>query len=348
MLVSVIVPCYNEEKFITKCLDSLLSQDFPKEEMEILIIDGNSDDRTKEIVGKYIEKYPFIKLFSNVNRYTPFALNIGIKNAKGEIIVRTDAHADYDRDYISKCVANLEKYDADNIGGIQKIVSKKNTLISKAIAASFPSIFGTGNSYYRTGSKEPKEVDTVFCGCYKKEIFNKIGFFNEKLFRSQDMELNIRLKRAGGKILLIPDIIVRYYPKSDLISFWKHNFVDGIWAIYPLKFVKIPFKFRHLLPFIFIFSLISFLVAGLFYFFFFKLFLGIILLYLIVNLYFSFTISLKEKDLRYFFILPLVFAIRHFGYGLGSIWGIIRLMTNDNPPVGGTNNYPPVGGTNKS
>jgi len=324
--VSVIIPCFNEEKFITKCLDSLLSQDFPKEEMEILIIDGNSDDRTKEIVGKYIEKYPFIKLFSNVNRYTPFALNIGIKNAKGEIIVRTDAHADYDRDYISKCVANLEKYDADNIGGIQKIVSKKNTLISKAIAASFPSIFGTGNSYYRTGSKEPKEVDTVFCGCYKKEIFNKIGFFNEKLFRSQDMELNIRLKKAGGKIMMIPDIIVRYYPKSDLISFWKHNFIDGVWAIYPLKFVKISFKFRHYLPLIFISGLITSLILGIFFPIFFKLFLLTILIYLSADLYFSLRISLKEKDLRYLFVLPLVFAIRHFGYGFGSIWGLIKLF----------------------
>jgi len=324
--VSVIVPCFNEEKFIAKCLDSLLSQDFPKEDMEILIIDGNSKDRTQEIVREYIKKYPLIKIFENPKRYTPFALNIGIKNAQGEIIVRTDAHATYENDYVSKCVKYLEKYKADNIGGIQKVVSKEDTLISKAIAASFSNLFGTGDSYYRTGSKEPKEVDTVFCGCYRKEVFNKIGFFNEKLFRSQDMELNMRLKKAGGKIMLIPDIIVRYHPKSDLIGFWKHNILDGVWAIYPLKFVKTPLKLRHLLPFIFVLSLISLLIAGFFCPSCFKLFLGIILLYLAVNLYFSFSVSLKEKDLRYFFILPLVFAVRHFGYGLGSLLGLIKIF----------------------
>jgi len=324
--VSVIIPCFNEEEFIAKCLDSLLSQDFPKEDMEILVIDGNSKDRTQEIVREYIKKYPLIKIFENPKKYTPFALNIGIKNAKGEIIVRTDAHATYENDYISKCIKYLERYKADNIGGIQKVVSKEDTLVSKAIAASFSNLFGTGDSYYRTGSKEPKEVDTVFCGCYRKEVFNKIGFFNEKLFRSQDMELNMRLKKAGGKIMLIPDIIVRYHPKSDLIGFWKHNILDGVWAIYPLKFVKTPLKLRHLLPFIFVLSLISFLITGFFCPFCFKLFLGIILLYLAVNLYFSFVISLKEKDLRYFFILPLVFAIRHFGYGIGSLLGLIKIF----------------------
>jgi len=125
---------------------------------------------------------------------------------------------------------------------------------------------------------------------------------------------------------LIPDIIVRYYPKSDLISFWKHNFIDGVWAIYPLKFVKISFKFRHYLPLIFISGLITSLILGIFFPIFFKLFLLTILIYLSADLYFSLRISLKEKDLRYLFVLPLVFAIRHFGYGFGSIWGLIKLF----------------------
>jgi glycosyltransferase involved in cell wall biosynthesis len=324
--VSVIVPCYNEEKFIAKCLDSLISQDFPKEEMEILIIDGNSEDKTREIVKGYIEKYPFIKIFENKERYTPFALNIGIKNAQGEIIVRTDAHADYDKNYISKCVENLEKYNADNVGGIQKVVLKKDNLISKSIAVCLSSFFGTGNSHYRTGSEEAKEVDTVFGGCYRKEIFKRIGFFNEKLLRSQDMELNMRLKKSGGKIMLIPDIVVRYYPKSDLVSFWKHNFLDGVWAIYPLKFMKEPLKIRHLISFFFVLSLISTLSLSFLNPLFFKIFLTIISLYLIVNLYFSFKISLKERNLLYLFTLPLVFFIRHFGYGLGSLWGLAKLI----------------------
>lgn len=324
--VSVVIPCYNEEKFIAKCLDSLLSQDFPKENIEILVIDGNSTDRTRGIVKEYIKKYPFVKLFENKNKFTPFALNIGIKNAQGEIIVRTDAHADYDKNYISRCVESLKKYDADNVGGIQRVVSKKNNLISKSIAVCLSSFFGTGNADYRTGAKTPKEIDTVFGGCYRKSIFEKIGFFNEKLLRSQDMEFNMRLKKSGGKIMLIPDIVVRYYPKSDLINFWKHNFLDGVWAVYPLKFMKEPLKLRHLISFFFVFSLISTLILSFLNPFFFKTFLSIFFLYSIINLYFSFKISLKERNFFYLFTLPLIFFIRHFSYGIGSFWGIIKLI----------------------
>ena len=325
-VVSIVIPCLNEEKYIKECLSSLEKQDYPKERLEVFFMDGMSEDRTVEIIKEEMVKHPWIKVFKNKDKFTPFAFNLGIKNSKGKVIIFLGAHATYEKDYVSKCVRYLKECKADNVGGIEKVVPKENTLVAKAIAVSLSYSFGAGNAPYRTGSKEPREVDTVFGGCYRKEVFNKIGFFNEKLFRSQDMELNMRLKKAGGKIMLIPDIIVRYHPKSDLIGFWKHNILDGVWAIYPLKFVKTPLKLRHLLPFIFVLSLISLLIAGFFCPSCFKLFLGIILLYLAVNLYFSFSVSLKEKDLRYFFILPLVFAVRHFGYGLGSLLGLIKIF----------------------
>ena len=309
-LVSVIIPCINEERYIGKCLDSLVSQDYPKEKMEVFVVDGMSEDRTREVINKYVEKYSFFKLLDNPKKFTPFALNTGIRNSKGEIIIRMDAHATYIKDYISKCVKYSKEYGADNIGGTVKIIPKTNTLIAKTIALSLSNPFGVGNAYYKSGySKEPRWVDTVFGGCYKRGIFAKIGLFNENLVRSQDMEFNLRLKRAGGKILLVPDIVSYYYPKSNLKDFFFHNIEDGIWVIYPLKFVKMLFKLRHYIPLIFVLTLpLS------------------IWLYILVSLFFSAQIAFREKDIRYFFVMPAVFATRHIGYGLGSVWGLIKLI----------------------
>ena len=218
--VSLIVSCRNEEKFISKCLDSLIKQDYPKEKIEILVVDGMSEDKTREIIKEYSKKFSFIKLLKNHQKYTPFAFNIGIKKAIGEAIILIGAHAEYEKDYISKCVKYLEEYNADNVGGILKTIPSNDSLIAKAIAICLSHFFGAGGSYFRTGSKKPIEVDTVFGGCYKREVFNKIGLFNEKLIRSQDIELNRRLKVSGGKILLVPDITAYYYPQNNLSDFF--------------------------------------------------------------------------------------------------------------------------------
>jgi len=309
--VSIIIPCRNEEKFIGKCLESILNQDYPKEKMEVLVVDGMSEDRTREIIKNFQFSNPNFQLLliDNPKKFTPFAFNIGIREAKGEIVMLAGAHATYEKDYVAKCVKYLKEYKADNVGGILKTIPSENTLIAKAIAISLSHPFGAGASRFRIGAKEPKEVDTVFGGCYKKEVFDKIGLFNENLIRSQDLEFNLRLKKAGGKILLAPDIVSYYYPKSNLKDFFLHNFEDGTWAVLPLKFVKFPFKLRHYIPLIFVLTLpLS------------------IWLYILVSLFFSAQIAFREKDIRYFFVMPAVFATRHIGYGLGSVWGLIKLL----------------------
>jgi len=311
-LVSLIIPCRNEEKYIEKCLDSLIAQDFPKEKMEVLVIDGMSEDRTREIISNLKSQIsnPPIRLIDNLKKFTNFALNLGIKEAKGEILMLIGAHAGYEKDYVSKCVRCLKEYDADNVGGVMKTLPSENTLFAKAIAFSLSCPFGAGNAYYKSGySGQPKWVDTVFGGCYKREVFDKIGLFNENLVRSQDMEFNLRLKKAGGKILLVPNIVSYYYPKSNLKDFFLHNFEDGVWAIYPLKFVKAPLRLRHYIPLFFVLTLPLSIWP-----------------YILVSLFFSFKITLIKKDVRLFFVMPLVFSVRHFGYGLGSVWGLIKLI----------------------
>jgi glycosyltransferase involved in cell wall biosynthesis len=318
--VSVIIPCRNEKSFISKCLDSLVGQDYPKESLEIFIIDGKSEDGTREIIRDYVKKYPFIRLLDNPNKFTPFGLNIGLRQAKGDIIVRMDAHAEYEKNYISQCLKYLDEYKTDGVGGIIKTIPSKDNVWAKAIAIVLSHPFGAGSSFFRIGSKKPKWVDTVFGGCYKKEVFEKIGFFNEKLIRSQDIEFNHRLKKAGGKILLVPDIKIYYYPQSNFKNFLKHNFNDGVWTIYPLKFGIKIFSLRHLIPLIFILFLFVSVELSPFLFFF------ILSFYFFINILFSFLIAVKEKNLGLLITLPFVFANRHFGYGFGSFFGLIKTL----------------------
>jgi len=326
--VSVIVPCLNEERFISKCLKSIIDSGWPKELMEVLVVDGRSKDRTRDIVKDYSDKYQFVKLLDNPRIITPAAMNIGIENSRGEIIIKMDAHSVYPEDYILKCVKYLKEWDADNVGGVLVTLPADESTVAKSIAISLSHMFGAGNSYFRIGSQLPREVDTVAFGCYKKSIFEKVGLFDERMAKIEDLELNFRLRKAGGRIMLFPDIKIHYYPSSkDLKDFFWHNFTDGIWTTFPLKFGVKIFSLRHLIPLIFVLVIIFSLILAPFFWqawIIFNLFFSI---YLIVNLFFSIKISLKEKDFKYLFLMPPAFIIRHFGYGLGSLWGLLKILT---------------------
>lgn len=324
-MVSIIIPCRNEEKYISKCLDSIIAQNYPNDKLEVLVVDGMSDDGTREILATYIREYPFVRLLDNSRKVAPAALNIGIKKARNEIIIRMDAHNVYERSYISKCIKYLKGYNVDNVGGVWVTLSGSDGLLAKAIALVLSHSFGVGNSYFRTGLKEPKYVDTVPFGCYRKEIFEKIGLFNENLVRNQDIEFNLRLKKAGGKILLVPGIISYYHARSTLTALAKNNFLNGLWVIYSTRFAKMPCSLRHLIPFFFVMSLAGSLILSLFYHPFIYLFAFIIGLYLIVNIFFSIKLSFKN-GLKYFPALILSFSTLHFSYGIGSLCGIAKLF----------------------
>lgn len=310
--VTAVIPCRNEEKFIARTLSSIISNDYPKDKLEILLVDGQSQDKTIEIAKKYAGGNDLFKIIENPRKITPAAMNIGIQNSKGEIIIKMDAHTVYEKDYISKCVKHLQESGADNVGGVLINLPANNTLTAKVIAISLSHPFGAGNSYFRTGSKGPREVDTVAFGCYKKEVFSPppdgVGLYNEKMAKIEDFELNSRLRKAGGKIMLFPDIIAYYYPSSEnLKEFFSHNFTDGIWTTYAIKFGFHSFSFRHFIPLIFVLTLPLSIWP-----------------YISLSLFFSLKIALRQ-DLRYVFILPLAFFSRHFAYGLGSLWGLIKL-----------------------
>ena len=326
--VSIVIPCLNEEGYIERCLASIFANDIPKDEVEVLVVDGMSKDGTRAIVARYARRFRGVYLLDNPKRITPAALNVGIRRARGEVIMRMDAHATYDPRYISKCVDALEKHGAENAGGTWRIIPRTTTTIGKAIAISLSHRFGIGNAHYRlVNSKEPKWVDTVPFFCYRKEIFSKIGLFNEKLERGQDMEFNLRLKKAGGKTLLVPDIVSYYYARSDIKSFLQHNWVNGVWALLPFAYSTVmPISWRHLIPLVFVISLLGSLVLTLVFPFGTYMLTGIVGAYGLVNLAASMQVAIKERDIRCIFVMPVIFAMLHFGYGLGSLWGVIKLI----------------------
>lgn len=325
--VSIIIPCRNEGKFIGKCLDSIIAQNYPKERIEVFVVDGMSDDETRKIMENYIKKNLYIKLLDNPKKITPRALNIGIKNSKGDLVLWMSSHNQYEKEYVSKCVYYLKKFNADAVGGIIKTLPRNNTLMGNLICTAISHPFGVGKSIHKIGSKKPQWADTAFGVCYKKKIFKKVGTFNENLVRGQDMEFNLRLKKTGFRMLLVPEIVSQYYPRSNLSSFIKHNFKNGLWAILPFKYASvIPVSWRHLVPFVFTSSLIITLVLSIFSPFLLFIFVLLFGSYSIINLYFSLMTSKRKKYLKYFFLMPLMFFTLHMSYGLGSICGITKII----------------------
>jgi glycosyltransferase involved in cell wall biosynthesis len=323
--VSVILPCFNEEKYIEKCLNSVIDSDFPKENMEILIIDGNSTDKTIEIIKKtYLPNHKWIKLLNNPDRIVPKAMNIGISNASGNFIIRIDAHSSYNKDYFSKLIKWSKELDADNVGGICKTEILNSNKKSNSIKTVLSNKFGVGNSDFRIGTDKIKEVDTVPFGCYKKEIFEKHGPYNEKLIRNQDIELNKRILKNGGKIYLLPDVECTYYAREEFLPLAKNNFKNGEWNILTVFYTKDfnSISLRHFVPLFFVLSLTIPLLFSILWWP-----LGILsamslLIYtLAVGL-----ISIKENN-QYTNLLYLIwgFFTLHLSYGFGSLIGIIKL-----------------------
>ena len=326
-MISVICPIYNEEKYITGCIESILSQNYPKDKMELLFVDGMSTDSTREIVKSYSEKYPFIHLLDNPNKIVPYAMNTGIRAAKGDIIIRLDGHALYPCTYFSELVRWHELLpDAWNVGGVCDTRVVNSNKVSEAIAKVMSDKFGVGNSTFRTGSdKEYLEADTVPFGAYKSFVFDKIGLYNEKLARVQDIELNKRLKHAGGKIYLVPSIHCTYIPRDNYKAFYKNRYQTGYWVIKTCFITKTlgNLGLRHFIPAGFVLSLILPLILCLLWWPFVLLSAFVALLYTGVMLMRSIQINDEKTSVWSLF---KAFCCIHFSYGLGSLAALFNAL----------------------
>ena len=324
--ISIIIPCLNEERYIASCIESIVQSEINPEETEVIFVDGNSCDKTVEIINGYSQKYPFIEVLNNPKKFTPISMNRGIQASTGEYIFVLSAHADYEVDYFRKLVDNIKRLQADCVGAILNTEVKNQNKKSNSIKEVLANKFGVGNASFRTGSSAIKEVDTVAFGCYKKEVFSKYGLYNKKLVRNQDIELNKRIINGGGKIYLIPDIQCTYYARENFTALAKNNYSNGFWNILTAYYTKTlnSLSLRHFIPLIFLLSLLFPLLLSIF------IPKCIYVTLFSLSSYFALVIiiSFKLRDhTNSFFYLIMSFFTLHLAYGLGSLIGIFSVIS---------------------
>jgi glycosyltransferase involved in cell wall biosynthesis len=318
-MVSIIIPCRNELPYLKNFLDSIIRQDFPRHEFEIIVAEGKSDDGTREFLERYQTNNLNIKIIDNELKIVSTGLNKAIKIAQGEIIIRMDVHTEYAPDYIKQCVAELEQTHADNVGGPAR--TKAEGYIQQAIQLAYHTPFGVGGARFHDVYHEGY-VDTVTYGCWKKSTLERIGLFDEELVRNQDDELNLRIIQAGGKIWQSPKIISWYHPRNSLSALFKQYVQYGYWKVRVIQKHKIPASIRHLVPggfvgALIILSIFSPLSATLF-----QILKGLVAIYMSLNILASFIACGKNPNIRFLPIMPIVFSVYHFGYGYGFLRGV--------------------------
>ena len=327
-LVSIVIPCRNERQFIGRCLDSIVGSDYPKEHLEVLVADGFSEDGTTQVLEEYVRRHSFIRVLPNPDRVTPAAFNTGVANARGDLVMIMSAHAEYAPDAIRKSVEYSRRYRADNVGGVWHIVARGDGVIDRGVVAVLGHPFGVGGGTYRTGlATEPTWVDTAAYGCYRREVFDRVGRFNPRLVRGQDMEFNRRLHKAGGRTLLAPDVIIRYHARTDFQAFWRHSFRNGVWAVLPFLYSPVmPVGWRHLVPLAFVGTLGAATMLGLVWTPALQLATVCALAYAAGCAAATLHVTIRRRDGRLLLVAPPLFAVLHFSYGLGSWWGIAHVI----------------------
>lgn len=316
--VTLIIPVRNEAKYIEKCIQTILHQDYSLAKIEAFFVDGLSDDNTREIIEKYSKAYPAtIKYLQNPHKTAPYAMNIGIRKSTGKYIIRLDGHAEYPDNYVSESVAALKRTGADNVGGL--LVTQGQGTVGKAFAKISSSIFGVGNSGFRIKASSGY-VDTVPFGAYKRDTFTEYGFYDERLTRRQDYELNCRIRKKGGKIYLDSDIKLIYHCRNTIPGILEQSFQKGKWNIITAKLCPGTMSLRHLVPFIFVSSLILFPILALFSPFFKWVLIAELGLYMILNLFFSIKLA---DGFREALLMIFLYPLYQITYGLGSIVGLV-------------------------
>lgn len=323
--ISVILPIRNEADSIEAVLNAVIEQTWPSDRMEILVVDGLSVDGTREAIETLITNRaaaePAIRLIDNPAKIVPTAMNLGIREAKGEVIVRIDGHAVVDKGYVEQTVDGLFANDADCVGGI--VESLGDTYMGEAIAIAMSSRFGVGGASFRTikGETEPKIVDTVPFGTFRRDVFERIGLFDEQFIRHQDYQLNHRLRAAGGKIVLLPYVKTEYYVRPSLKRLLKQYWQYGVWKGRFLRCDPKSLKLRHLIPPLFVMTVLLSALLGLFHPF------GIWALTAALAAYAAFIVlalvdMARKGYWKYLPVMPIVLAAMHWSWGAGIWYGL--------------------------
>ena len=315
--ISILIPCYNEEKYISNLIGNIIGQINFNSLVEVFFIDGGSIDGTVEIIKKWAKENSNIFLLDNPKKYVPQALNLGLQKATGDFIIRLDAHTIYSSDYIQKIIETFEKTGADIVGGPMNPVG--NGTFQKAVAAATTSVFGVGNSKFHDIQHEGF-VDTVYLGAWRKTVFQDVGYFDEQMKRNQDDEFHYRAKSRGKTIYLNPEIRSTYFPRDSFTGLFKQYFQYGLYKPLVIYKNKSEIKLRHLIPLFFAVYVLSipFIISH-------YILLAPLVLYFAIDI----VVSLKiAEDIAVKASSILVFPTLHFSYGFGFLLGLFKLIAS--------------------
>jgi succinoglycan biosynthesis protein ExoA len=322
--VSFVMPVRNEQEYIRASLQSLVDQSYPVSDLEIIVVDGRSSDRTLEIVEEIRRQNPRVRCLDNPAGNVPSAMNIGIRAARGEVIIRADGHSFYPRDYAANCVRCLYETGAENVGGPCLTVATDKSFGARLVAAILSSPFGVGDSKFRTSSDDGF-VDTVPFGAFRRELFERVGMYNEKLIRNQDNDLNARIRTAGGKIYLTSALTTRYYPVKSFLGLLKSVFETSKWHIFTLRENRESMGVRHLVPAVFLMTLLLLLPASFMNVYAKEFLVAIMCVYLLTGFCFSLCV-ITEDNWDVTLVQPFATFCFHIAYGAGTLWGLVYLF----------------------
>jgi len=316
-LISIVAPVLNEERYIGQFIDCVANNSYPKEQLELLLIDGRSEDGTTAIIRKYLSRYPWIKLIDNPRRRIPVALNLGLQHARGSIIVRMDVHTSYPANYLAESVRVLVDSGVQNVGG--RVIPTGTNYMARCIALGTSHPFGVGDSKYRYSERE-EYVDSVYPGTWWADTLRNLGGFNESLEANEDYEMNIRLRQAGGRVLLHPAITCRYFVRDNLAALSRQYWKYGYWKVQTLRLHPESLRWRQAGPPLLILGLLASAAVS-----FKSPEWGLILpaIYGVSNLLASITLAAR-RGWRCVWGLPFVFGVIHLTWGGGFLKGWMK------------------------
>jgi len=320
--VSVIMPIRNEARAIHRSLSTVLAQSYPKEKMEILIADGMSEDDTRENIAELLKKngqFP-VRVIDNPGRIVPTGFNLALREARGSVIVRVDGHTEIAQDYVAQCVKALERTGADNVGG--RMIPQGEGPLAEAIGLATSTPFGVGGGRFHYSKKE-EYVDTVYMGAWRRDVFDRVGVFDEELVRNQDDEFNYRLLKRGGRILLSPQIQSTYLNRKSLKSLWHQYFQYGYWKVRVLQKHPRQMQWRQFVPPLFVVGFIGSVLAAVIFPQSRSIACVMIGAYAIANLLAS-ILTAARNGLRHLPLLLIVSSTLHLSYGSGFLLGLIK------------------------
>jgi len=332
--VSIIIPCYNEQSTICLLLEALYEQTFPRADMEVVIADGMSTDNTRDEIAAFQADHPDlnVRVVDNTLRSIPSAVNRAIESSHGGIIVRLDAHSKPYPDYVERCVNALEENRGDNVGGVWEIHPGADTWIAKSIAVAAAHPLGVGDALYRH-AKHAAEVDTVPFGSFKRDLIDRIGYFDESLLTNEDYEFNTRIRKAGGRIWLDPSIRSVYFARPSLMELMRQYWRYGFWKWRMLRRYPRALKWRQALPPLFVLNLFVLVLVSLFIPKTGFILIGELSVYFLTMVLAGVRASIRLGASFPILGLPLSIPVMHITWGGGFLWSILntgKMSNNQN------------------